>query len=256
MSMLLWNLCKASLSTGSHGVASLGVQHIAGSSLLHATLVGVGTGWGETGVWPYEAVTRYVSWCGNPYTMIFRLFQCRGPKHFPEEAEICVRWSFFFFFLSYLSWIPYRLLPSGAHKPWAENHCCKHTHKSSNGTNVVCRLSFTSHLFCLSRLQAFQGRNCHFLCIMLNTARTWFQVTILEPQQWIAIMNEHSDCHLVSGRIPPQKPSKSETWLQWSREGGERSFPSQYWLSHLLILATILLVQYNKDVGCNVHFFL
>lgn len=99
MSMLLWNLCKASLSTGSHGVASLGVQHIAGSSLLHATLVGVGTGWGETGVWPYEAVTRYVSWCGNPYTMIFRLFQCRGPKHFPEEAEICVRWSFFFFSL-------------------------------------------------------------------------------------------------------------------------------------------------------------
>lgn len=104
---------------------------------------------------------------------------------------------------------------------------------------VGCR----SFRICLSGLRAFQVRNCHFLCIMLNTAKTWFQVTILEPQQWITMMNEHSDCHLVSEKIPPQKPSKSDTWLQWGREGGEWSFASHFWLSHLLIFATILLVR-------------
>jgi len=65
-----------------------------------------------------------------------------------------------FFFLSYLSWIPYRPPSSGGHKPQAENHCCKHTHKSSSGTKVVCRLLFT---FVLSlRTASFSGQELPF----------------------------------------------------------------------------------------------
>lgn len=139
--------------------------------------------------------------CGTLYTTIFRLFPYRGPKHFPEEAEVRLSLSLF---LSYISRIPYRPLPSGAQKQSAERYRCKRTHKSSSGTDVVCRLSFTVALPLWT--VRFPGQELPFSDYNAQHSKDGSGDNTGTPT-----VNEHGECQLVSGRTPPQKPNKPET---------------------------------------------
>lgn len=118
--------------------------------------------------------------CGTLYTTIFRLFQFRGPEHFPEEAEVRLN---LYLSLSYLSRIPYRPLPSGAQNQSAEHHAVS-AHKPGSGTDVALEVQS----FCLSGLWGFQDRNCHFPAIMLGTAGMCLG-TAPEPRQWMNTVN-------------------------------------------------------------------